>query len=80
MKKGTDMPGNDIGSGEIHAMSHILACRIGVFSPPFQSHRGGWGFYPSRSHYPDSSTILLYNEGHCHFQLVLRSFVPIMLS
>jgi len=44
MKKGTDMPGNDIGSGEIHAMSHILACRIGVFSPPFQSHKGGWGF------------------------------------
>ena len=44
MKKGTDMPGNDIGSGEIHAMSHILACRIGVFSPPFQSHKGAGGF------------------------------------
>ena len=74
------MPGTDVGSGEIHAMSHMLGCRIGVFSPPLKNFKGGWGWYPNRLHYANAPTILLYNEGHCHFQLVLRCSVDAFVS
>ena len=37
------MPGTDVGSGEIHAMSHMLGCRIGVFSPPLKISKGDGG-------------------------------------
>ena len=75
-----DQPGMWASSGEIHATSHLLECRIGCFASNNESGMNGWSWYPSISHYPDAPIILLYNINADHFLVVQRVKTAILIA
>ena len=80
VKKGAHKPGMWACSGEIHATSHLLQCRIACFGFSASSGKHEWSWYPSSKHYTDAPIILLYNINADHFLLVQRIKTNILIS